>query len=109
MNTTQATVEPHSAGWRFKLGIIILCVMLGSWLLVPLAAGIVMFFVPVVSAFLEPYIDTLWPGLRPNLWQVQALGDLMLIASVFVLGGNVWEKVRALFTRKARIANAEAV
>jgi hypothetical protein len=38
MTTTQATVEPHSAGWRFKLGIIILCVMLGSWLLVALAA-----------------------------------------------------------------------
>ncbi|MEX5689362.1 MULTISPECIES: hypothetical protein [Pseudomonas] len=38
MNTTQATVEAHSAGWRFKLGIIILCVMLGSWLLVALAA-----------------------------------------------------------------------
>ncbi|VVO43737.1 transporter suffix domain-containing protein [Pseudomonas fluorescens] len=174
MNTTQATVEPHSAGWRFKLGIIILCVMLGSWLLVPLAAmfgvagsriaaltgvlfisnkvlliiviavmgkagfqqlkrtvfgyvssmapsmdaevgpwrhriGIVMFFVPLVSAFLEPYVDTIWPGLRPNLWQLQALGDLMLIASFFVLGGNFWEKVRALFIRKARVANAEAI
>ena len=174
MNTTQAPVEPHSAGWRFKLGIIILCVMLGSWLLVPLAAifgvagsriaaltgvlfisnkvlliiviavmgkagfqqlkrtvfgyvssitpsmdaevgpwrhrvGIVMFFVPLVSAFLEPYVDTIWPGLRPNLWQLQALGDLMLIASFFVLGGNFWEKVRALFIRKARVANAEAI
>jgi hypothetical protein len=71
--------------------------------------GIVMFFVPLVSAFLEPYVDTIWPGLRPNLWQLQALGDLMLIASFFVLGGNFWEKVRALFIRKARVANAEAI
>ena len=173
MNNPPGAVEPHSAGWRFKLGIVIICLMLGSWLLVPLAAatdvpgskiaaltgvlfisnkillilaiaimgksgfqqlkrslfsyvfslapsrevevgpwrhrvGIVMFFVPLISSFLEPYIDSIWPGLRPNLWQVQALGDLMLIGSFFVLGGNFWEKVRALFIRTARVANTSA-
>lgn len=173
MNNTQGVVEAHSAGWRFKLGIAIICLMLGSWLLVPLAAaadvagskiaaltgvlfisnkillilviaimgksgfqqlkrslfgyvsslapstevevgpwrhriGIVMFFVPLISSFLEPYVDSIWPGLRPNLWQAQALGDVMLIGSFFVLGGNFWEKVRALFIRTARVANTSA-
>jgi hypothetical protein len=61
--------------------------------------GLVMFGLPLVSAMLEPYVDTIWPGLRPNLWQVQALGDVMLIASFFVLGGDFWSKVRALFIR----------
>lgn len=157
---------PHTAGWRFKLGIVIICLMLGSWLMVPIAAmvgvpgskiaaltgvlfisnkvllilviavmgkagfqqlksavfgyvasiapsmetevspmrhrvGVVMFCLPLISAFLEPYVDNIWPGLRPNLWQLQALGDLMLIGSVFVLGGNFWEKMRALFIRTA--------
>lgn len=70
--------------------------------------GLVMFCLPLISAFLEPYIDNLWPGLRPNLWQLQLLGDAMLIGSFFVLGGNFWDKVRALFIRSARVVNTEA-
>lgn len=70
--------------------------------------GIVMFCLPLISGFLEPYIDSLWPGLRPNLWELQVLGDAMLIGSFFVLGGSFWEKVRALFIRTARVANTEA-
>ena len=165
------TTQSHSAGWRFKLGIIILCVMLGSWLMVPLAAaigvpgskvaaltgvlfisnkvllllviavmgkagfqqlkrnvfgyvtslapsvdaevgplrhriGLAMFCLPLISAFLEPYVDSFWPGLRPNLWQLQLLGDVMLVGSFFVLGGNFWDKVRALFIRTAKVSNA---
>lgn len=69
--------------------------------------GLVMFCLPLISAFLEPYIDNLWPGLRPNLWQLQLLGDAMLIGSFFVLGGNFWDKVRALFIRTARVVNTE--
>lgn len=70
--------------------------------------GLVMFCLPLITAFLEPYIDSLWPGLRPNLWQLQLLGDAMLIGSFFVLGGNFWDKVRALFIRTARVVNTEA-
>jgi hypothetical protein len=65
------------------------------------AIGLVMFCVPLVWAMLESYVDRFWPGLRPNIWQLQALGDLMLIASFFVLGGDFWSKVRALFIRTA--------
>ena len=63
--------------------------------------GLVMFCLPLVSAWLEPYVDSLWPGLRPNLWQFQLLGDVMFVASFFVLGGNFWAKIRALFVRTA--------
>jgi len=165
---------PHTAGWRFKLGIAIICLMLGSWLMVPIVAamgvpgsriaaltgvlfisnkillivviavmgkagfqqlkskifgyvssiaptmdpevgpvrhriGVVMFFLPLISSFLEPYVDSIWPGLRPNLWQLQMLGDVIFIGSFFVLGGNFWEKVRALFIRTARVVNPNAV
>lgn len=69
------------------------------------AIGLVMFCLPLVSAMLEPYVDQFWPGLRPNLWQLQALGDLMLIASFFVLGGDFWNKIRALFIRTAKVVD----
>lgn len=169
----QDSVTPHSAGWRFKAGLAIICVMAGSWLTVPIMAavgvpgtriaaltgilfisnkvllilviaimgksgfqqlkrsvfgyvsnlapsadlevgptrhkiGVVMFCLPLIAAFLEPYIDTIWPGLRPNLWQAQVLGDAMFVGSFFVLGGNFWDKVRALFIRTARVVNEAA-
>ncbi|MFM0337076.1 transporter suffix domain-containing protein [Paraburkholderia fungorum] len=65
------------------------------------AIGLVMFFVPLVWALLESYVDKFWPGLRPNIWQLQLLGDLVLIGSFFVLGGNFWTKIHALFLRTA--------
>lgn len=61
--------------------------------------GLIMFGLPFVTAMLEPYMDVLWPGFRPNLWQLQLLGDVMLMASFFVLGGDFWSKLRALFVR----------
>lgn len=63
------------------------------------AIGLVMFVLPLLTSMLEPYIDSIWPGLRPNMWQLQLLGDVMLIASFFVLGGDFWSKLRALFVR----------
>ena len=61
--------------------------------------GLFMFFLPILSATLEPYVDAVAPGVRPNLWQLQVLGDVMLIASFFVLGGDFWNKLRGLFVR----------
>ena len=69
------------------------------------AIGLVMFCLPLVTAMLEPHVDQLWPGLRPGIWQLQLLGDLMLIASFFVLGGDFWNKVRALFVRTAKVVD----
>ncbi|MBC9205934.1 transporter suffix domain-containing protein [Roseomonas aerophila] len=68
--------------------------------------GLVMFSLPLISAMLEPYVDQFWPGLRPNIWQLQALGDLMLLASFFVLGGDFWSKIRALFIRTAKVVDS---
>lgn len=67
--------------------------------------GLVMFSLPIITSFLEPYIDHIAPGLRPNRWEFQLLGDLMFVASFFVLGGNFWDKIRALFVRTERIVD----
>jgi hypothetical protein len=69
--------------------------------------NLVMFCLPLLSSFLEPYIDAVAPGLRPNNWVLQMLGDAMLIGSFFVLGGNFWEKLRALFIRTARVTSQD--
>jgi hypothetical protein len=65
--------------------------------------GLVTFCLPLVPASLEPYVDAIAPGLRPNLWHLQLLGDLMLIASFFVPGGECWEKIRSQFIRDSRV------
>ena len=59
--------------------------------------------VPLISALVEPYVDAIAPDLTPDGWIPQVLGDLVLIASFFVLGRNFWEKAAALFVRTARV------
>jgi hypothetical protein len=70
--------------------------------------GLVMFLTPLISSIIEPYVDAIAPNARPDSWVLQVLGDLMLIASVFVLGRNFWEKAAALFVRTARVADTPA-
>ncbi|MBF9235407.1 transporter suffix domain-containing protein [Microvirga alba] len=64
--------------------------------------GLVMFCLPLVSAMLEPYAEQYWPDSGSDIW-LKVLGDLMLIASFFVLGGDFWAKVHALFVRTAKV------
>ncbi|NIX77329.1 transporter suffix domain-containing protein [Microvirga terricola] len=66
--------------------------------------GLVMFCLPLVSAMLEPYVEQFWPDAGSDLW-LKAVGDLMLIASFFVLGGEFWNKVHALFVRTAKVVD----
>jgi len=63
--------------------------------------GIVMFVGAMLFSFLEPYglfhPGSAAPGIRYSL-----AVDLLLVASVFILGGNFWDKIRALFIREAK-------
>ncbi|MDH6234198.1 phosphoglycerol transferase MdoB-like AlkP superfamily enzyme [Mesorhizobium soli] len=72
------------------------------------ATGLAMFWIPLTWSVLEPYIDYFWPGLRPNKWAYQLGGDLIFVAGIFVLGGNFWEKVQALFIRTARVVDTSS-
>jgi len=42
----------------------------------------------------QVFVDRLW---------IDLVMSLMLFASVFVLGGNFWDKIRALFHHDARV------
>jgi hypothetical protein len=63
--------------------------------------GLVMFFFPFLQGLLETYASHIAPQLVANRLWVDILMDAMLIASLFVLGGNFWDKLRSLFVAKA--------
>lgn len=64
--------------------------------------GVVMFCLPFVQGIFQTYASHFAPQLLfQRLW-VDLAADIMLLVSVFVLGGNFWEKLRALFSREAR-------
>ena len=64
--------------------------------------GLVMFALPLMLAWLGPYLGNHLPGFDryPMTWHVG--GDLVFVASLFVLGGEFWDKVRSLFVHGAR-------
>jgi hypothetical protein len=63
--------------------------------------GLVMFFLPFVQDLLETWASHVAPSLVANRVWVDITMDVVLIASLFVLGGNFWNKLRALFFAKA--------
>ena len=64
--------------------------------------GLVMFAVPIVFGWLAPYAADLVPGYPGNEFTYAIVGDLLLLVSLFVLGGDFWDKLRALFIGGAK-------
>ena len=60
-----------------------------------------LFLLPIVFGLLVPYAPHLVPGYGAHRFAVNLAGDLLLISSVFVLGGDFWDKLRALFVHDA--------
>lgn len=63
--------------------------------------GLVMFVLPLLHGWSAPYMSDLFSDLRLQCFWTNIGGDLMLVASLFVLGGDFWDKIRALFIHKA--------
>jgi hypothetical protein len=64
--------------------------------------GLVMFTLPVLFGWLGPYVSHHIPGYEANQFVASAVGDLLLLSSLFVLGGDFWDKLRALFIYGAK-------
>jgi hypothetical protein len=64
--------------------------------------GLVMFAVPIAFGWLSPYVADWVPGYFGSEFTYAVAGDLLLLASLFVLGGDFWDKVRALFIHGAK-------
>jgi hypothetical protein len=65
--------------------------------------GLIMFAVPIVFGWVAPYAADLVPGYPGNEFTYAIIGDLLLLVSLFVLGGDFWDKLRALFIRGAKV------
>jgi len=65
--------------------------------------GLVMFSLPLLFGWIGPYISHHVPGYETNRFIWSIIGDLLLVSSLFVLGGEFWDKVRALFIHDARV------
>jgi hypothetical protein len=64
--------------------------------------GLVMLFLPLAVSLLEPYVTLLFvQGPLPH-WVYGAVDDTLFLTSFFVLGGEFWDKVKALFIYEAR-------
>lgn len=64
--------------------------------------GLIMFVLPLLFGWLGPYGTHKIPGYEAYRFWANLAGDLIFVSSLFVLGGDFWDKVRALFIHEAR-------
>jgi len=64
--------------------------------------GLVIFLIPILVGWVTPYASYVIPELITHKLIVGIVGDLILIISLFVLGGEFWDKLRSLFIYDAR-------
>jgi hypothetical protein len=60
--------------------------------------GLVFFTIPLLLALLFPYLSHHFTGLEKIESVINIGGDVMFFISFFILGGEFWDKIRALFT-----------
>ncbi len=65
--------------------------------------GLVIFCVPFLFGWLSPYISKWVPGLLSNPLPFAIGGDILILASLLVLGGDFWDKIRSLFIHDAEV------
>jgi hypothetical protein len=65
--------------------------------------GLVMFVLPIAFGWLGPYGVHLIAGYEAHRFVVNLIGDVMFVSSLFVLGGDFWDKIRALFIQSAKV------
>ena len=64
--------------------------------------GLALFLLPIVPTYVMAYAPTWLADTSPARLWVNLAADLTFLLSLFVLGGNFWDKLRALFVREAR-------
>lgn len=64
--------------------------------------GLVMFLFPFFLGLLLTYFGPILPGGAEAQPGYEKLGDGLQLLSLFVLGGDFWDKLRSLFVREAK-------
>ena len=68
--------------------------------------GLVMFILPILFGWVTLYVSDWIPNLEENTFAYAIGGDMLLLASLFVLGGDFWDKIRALFVYSDKICSS---
>ncbi len=64
--------------------------------------GLVMFVLPFLPNYMISFMPHLIPISMTTRYIIIIASDVMFLASLFVLGGDFWDKLRALFIYKAK-------
>jgi hypothetical protein len=64
--------------------------------------GLAMFLLPLLFGWLAPYAGHHFPAYEEHRLLYAIPGDVLLLLSLFVLGGEFWDKLRSLFIHGAR-------
>ncbi len=59
--------------------------------------GLILFFSPILFAWLNPYLELWIAELQTYRMELAITGDVVFAISLFVLGGDFWLKIKALF------------
>ena len=60
--------------------------------------GLVLFFTPILFGWLHPYLELWITDFEAQQLRFAIAGDVIFAISLFVLGGDFWLKIKALFT-----------
>jgi hypothetical protein len=64
--------------------------------------GLILFSLILISGLALPYIWNFIPFIKNNLLIIVLTEDILLIASLLILGGDFWDKLRSLFIYNSR-------
>jgi hypothetical protein len=65
--------------------------------------GLILFSIPILYGWITPYIVDHFLLFEQHHMEFAIIGDLLLFCSLCVLGGDFWDKLRALFIYKAKV------
>ena len=65
--------------------------------------GLVLFSVPLLFGWLSPYVYKWVPGLLSHPLPLAIGGDILIVVSLLLLGGDFWDKIRSLFIHNAEV------
>ena len=63
--------------------------------------GLAVFALPLAFGWAAPYLGNHLPGFDTKKLFYAISGDVLLLSSLFVLGGDFWDKLRSLFRHDA--------
>lgn len=69
--------------------------------------GLALFSITVLYGWVSPYAYSVIPSLSDYRILLGLAGDLVLLASLYLLGGEFWDKLRALFIHGAKVTRPE--